>query len=121
MDEQEYLRMWYRSVEGLTQLQLVHPLLRGFANRLLFDKGILAEDKAATQLEFALSGGQKTNRKARWLEGFLSGSGLLLIYNPQLWQLIDKWVEQLTYTEFRSTLPCFEGHLPPFRIQNANK
>ncbi len=96
---------WYLSLRGLANTSMVHPMIKGLAIRLLFDKGGIGIDEAGIQLESALSIGQDSGKKALWIEGFLSGSAQLLIYNPSLWALIDNWITGLSYAEFNSTLP----------------
>ena len=41
---------------------------------------------------------------AQWLEGFLDGSGLILIHNHQLWNLIDGWLSDLNEEHFSDVL-----------------
>ena len=36
--------------------------------------------------------GQRAGQAAAWLEGFLHGSGLLLLHNETLWEILDQWV-----------------------------
>ena len=105
LNNRQYNDQWHLALNSLANSPLVHPLLRGFSNRLLFDKSKIKLKEASIQLQFALSIGQNTSKKVQWIEGFLYGNGLLLIYNTSLWQLIDQWVSNLSYTEFRSNLP----------------
>jgi hypothetical protein len=44
-------------------------------------------------------------KTAFWLEGFLKGSGLLLIHDETLWKLIDAWVEGVNPEQFIEILP----------------
>jgi hypothetical protein len=40
-------------------------------------------------------------------DGFLLGSGQLLIYDEVLWQIIDTWICQLSAEAFQQVLPMF--------------
>ena len=42
---------------------------------------------------------------ARWIEGFLHGSGLLLLHHAPLWKLVDDWVDNLSPDAFPEVLP----------------
>ena len=50
----------------------------------------------------------------RWLEGLLFGSGLLLVYQPTLWQIIDEWVAQLGEGDFKNVLPLLRRAFAKF-------
>jgi hypothetical protein len=56
---------------------------------------------------------------AQWLEGFLYGSGLLLLHHAELWQTLDGWVRGLQAETFGELLPLlrrtFSQFSPPER------
>ena len=74
-----------------------------------------------TRLYFALSSSSQALEVAQWLEGFLHGSGLVLIYHPALWQILDQWVSNLAISHFEEVLPVlrrtFSSFPPPERIK----
>ncbi|MGB5062225.1 MAG: DUF5682 family protein, partial [Candidatus Competibacter sp.] len=52
---------------------------------------------------------------AAWLEGFLHGSGLLLLHNEALWGILDAWVSGLSGEAFTPLLPLLRrtfAHFP---------
>ena len=53
----------------------------------------------------ALSKGNLPMHSAQWIEGFLHGSGLLLIYNEVLWAILDQWVADLSEERLMEILP----------------
>lgn len=97
--------IWRQALAGLSENPAAHPLLRGAATRLLFDRRELDLATAERRLQFALSVGGVAMDAAHWLAGFLPGSGLLLLHHPPLWALIDAWVSQLDPGVFTETLP----------------
>jgi hypothetical protein len=105
LDEAELEAYWLQALHQLRSRSGVHPLLRGLAVRLLFDRESISFEEAFRALSLALSPGEPPVYGARWMEGFLSGSGLLLLYHPPLWQLIDRWVTGMTSAAFREVLP----------------
>jgi len=42
---------------------------------------------------------------AAWIEGFLGGSGLLLLHDAALWRVLDGWVTALPADAFTTVLP----------------
>ncbi len=114
-----YLQQWYEALEKLSELPQVNSILRGACIRMLFDKERLDTESTATRMYFALSQADEATEAALWLEGFLHGSGLLLVHNPVLWNILDGWMEQLTLLAFQDILPLlrrtFSGFSRPER------
>ena len=48
------------------------------------------------------------------MEGFLHGSGLVLIHHPGLWQLLDNWIVSLTEPLFTGLLPLLRRTFSTF-------
>ena len=96
-----------------------HPLLAGICTRILLDKKQLEPEGAGTELSAALSKAAGATEAAEWLEGFLHGSGQLLIHTPALWQMLNEWLGTLPYEVFREALPVlrrtFSKFTPPER------
>jgi len=119
LDRSEHGDAWLQALEQLLLRPGVHELICGGALRLLFEKSRLPLETTRRQLHFTLSRSTPPQEAARWLEGFLHGSGLLLIHNPELWLLLDEWIGKLTPEEFQETLPVlrriFSNYLPAER------
>ncbi len=96
---------WLDALAGLITRADVHGLLVGRLVRLLLDAGRLDAADAGTRLHRALSVGSAPADKAAWVEGFLAGSGLLLVHDPTLLGLLDEWVSGLTGTDFLEAAP----------------
>lgn len=103
----------------------VHPRLRGLALRLMRDAGSCEETEVELQLCRALSRGNSAAESAAWLEGFLSGSGSLLIHDRSLLGSIHKWLLDLSDNTFQETLPIlrrtFGSFTPSERTQIASR
>ena len=60
-------------------------------------------------------------RAAAWIEGFLAGSGQLLLHDDKLWRLVDDWLVQLREETFVALLPllrrAFSAFTAPERRQ----
>ena len=95
------------------------PLISGRLTRLLLDAGRLAADDVASRMSRALSAGAPAPAAAGWAEGFLAGSGLLLVHDDKLLALADGWLAGLSAEAFAAMLPAlrrtFGEFAPPER------
>jgi hypothetical protein len=114
LGEAPLLQYWQQTLRHIAGAAGVHPLLQGGAARLLFDRSVLSQEEAGQIFSLALSTGNEPLFSARWIEGFLHGSGLLLIHYPPLWNLIDDWVSGLSEETFRQTLPLLRRTFSAF-------
>lgn len=105
LGDDDYKAAWNAALGKLAEQAAVHGLVAGRAARLLFDLGAMPEDEAALRMSQALSTAVDPTQAAAWLEGFLSGSGLLLLHNDALWRILDAWVAELAEDAFLQLLP----------------
>ncbi|MEM7104431.1 MAG: DUF5682 family protein [Bacteroidota bacterium] len=106
--------MWQTALTRLTAAKNINPILKGASTRILFDKGKLNVDETASLLSFGLSTANNSASSAGWIEGFLVGSGLLLIHQPKLWQIVDDWVAGIPEPEFVECLPLIRRSFARF-------
>lgn len=124
-------RMLARPMSGIQHLSTNNrraraaPLLLGRACRLLLDSDAIPSGEAQRQMELSLAGLDNTRLAGNWLEGFLSGSGLLLLHDNALWRIVDEWLHTLREEEFIHLLPVlrriFANYTPAERRQLARK
>ncbi|MGD0605592.1 MAG: DUF5682 family protein [Streptosporangiaceae bacterium] len=95
------------------------PLISGRLTRLLLDAGRLTGGDAGTRMSRELSAAAPAAAAASWAEGFLAGSGLLLVHDRKLLGLTDSWLAGLSDDAFAAVLPAlrrtFGGFAPPER------
>ncbi|MBI5914641.1 MAG: hypothetical protein HY842_04635 [Bacteroidetes bacterium] len=119
LNEATYFGQWFDSLHNIADNAHVNGILAGACTRILFDKKIFSEAETATRMRFALSRASPPLAAAQWLEGFLQGSGLLLLHNSALWNLLDEWVGELGEENFSDVLPLlrrtFSRFPPPER------
>jgi hypothetical protein len=96
---------WVGTLQRLAANETLHGLILGRSHRLLFDEHQIETDVLAASLSRSLSRAVAPDHAAAWLEGFLSGSGLLLLHQPELWKLLDAWVAALSGDHFTAVLP----------------
>jgi Family of unknown function (DUF5682) len=113
---------WHDAQRAVADLPAAPPLLAGRCVRLLLDSGMLTPEQAQQRMARALSSGPAA---VTWLEGFLRGSGTLLLRDEPLWRLIDEWLNGLGEGAFDAALPmlrrAFAQFTEPERRQMAAK
>lgn len=110
----EWLEPWRAALDRLGSRTDRHGLLVGRASRLLLDARALRVDECSRRLGFALSRGGDPTQAGAWVEGFLEGSGLILLTNDQLWQVIDGWLSAISADEFTVVLPLLRRTFATF-------
>jgi hypothetical protein len=114
LDEQPFITDWYQTLEKIATLPRANALLIGAAIRLLFDKEKMSTDTVAVQMRYALSSTIEALQGAQWIEGFLSGSGMILIHHNQLWDIINEWIGELKEEKFVDLLPLLRRTFSDF-------
>jgi hypothetical protein len=105
---------WLGCLRRIIDQETVHGVVRGRCARLLLDSGAIGIDEVARRLSLTLSRGNDPAQGARWLEGFLSGSGLLLIHDDKLLGLIDAWVAAIDPAVFQELVPLLRRTFATF-------
>jgi hypothetical protein len=118
----QQLRDWRAALRAVADLAGAVSILQGRCVRLLLDAGELTTAQAQQRLARALSAGPEA---VAWLEGFVRGSGSLLLRDEPLWNLIDDWLSSLSAETFEAVLPllrrAFSQFTGPEREQMGNK
>jgi hypothetical protein len=95
------------------------PVIAGRLTRLLLDAARVSADEAGLRMSRALSAAVPAPAAAGWAEGFLAGSGLLLVHDDKLLALADGWLAGLSADAFTAVLPAlrrtFGEFAPPER------
>ncbi len=105
---------WNATLTRLADDDTLHGVVAGRCTRLLLDDGKLDADAAALRLSRHLSRANAPAQAAAWVEGFLAGSGLVLIHQAQLWNLLDGWLASLTEDHFTEALPLLRRTFATF-------
>ncbi|CAG0935849.1 hypothetical protein TFLX_04699 [Thermoflexales bacterium] len=120
-----YTSAWHGVLKQLSDQQGLHGLIAGRCCRLLLNQGQLTASDAAQHMSLALSTANEPTQAAAWIEGFLRGSGLLLLHDEALWRVIDEWLVTLSADAFTQLLPLlrrtFSTFSRPERTQMGEK
>jgi len=96
---------WQETLGVIATVNSVAPMVAGYSTRLLVDYKLLAADELVKRFNFAMSSATPPATVAAWLEGFLKGSGTLLLLDEQLWHVVYGWVGGLDRETFTQVLP----------------
>lgn len=115
----EWSASWLEMLKKLVDLVGLHGLLAGRVCRLLLDRGLLDSEACAQKMWLALSTANEPVQAAAWIEGLLGESGLLLVHDEQLWQVVDHWVSTISSEHFTQILPLLRRSFA--RFSNAER
>lgn len=82
-----------------------HGIVSGRATRLLHDSGDWDAAIVERRLSQALSVGTEPSVGAAFVEGFLAGSGTVLVHDVELLGVVDRWLSSLSIDAFAATMP----------------
>ncbi|MGD1865410.1 MAG: DUF5682 family protein [Phormidesmis sp.] len=105
LQQEQHSKTWSAVLMQLCDRASMHGLIAGHSCRLLLDEDSLQGTEAARRLGLALSLANEPAQAAAWVEGFLQGSGLLILLDDSIWQVLDDWVTGLTNDAFTALLP----------------
>ncbi len=91
-------------LEQLAEQRRVHGLVQGRATRLLHDAGRWSPPAVEARLGRALTPGTPAAAGAAFVEGFLAGSGTVLLHDAQLRGAVDAWIASLTADAFEAVV-----------------
>ena len=118
LQKPDHLAAWRGALEQCVHSQ-VHALVAGRAVRILFEQEHWNVAQCAQALSLACTNPVDPLATAAWLEGFLRGSGLLLIVNDPLWHILNDWVRALPEAAFIELLPLLRRTFSSF--ENAER
>jgi hypothetical protein len=106
---------WKNVLRHLADSPNLHGLIAGRACRLLHEAQEIDAAEAARRLSLALSTANAPAQAAAWTDGFLRQSGLLLLHDEALWQVLDEWVTALSPDHFTTVLPVLRRIFATFQ------
>ncbi|MES3020743.1 MAG: DUF5682 family protein [Pseudomonadota bacterium] len=104
---------WLGALAQCVRVQ-VHALIAGRAVRILLEHEHWSVEQTAQALSLACTNPINPLATAEWLEGFLQGSGLLLVMNDDLWHILTSWVAGLPEAAFTELLPLLRRTFATF-------
>lgn len=105
LQDEGHLASWHEALGGISGADTLPPALTGRTTRMLLEAVVVDSATAGTRMRRATSRSQEPQHAAAWLEGFLRGSGMILLHDKSLWSVIDDWLCELQPATFTEVLP----------------
>lgn len=114
LEDEGHSALWHSTLKRMADQRQLHGLIAGRCCRILFDQSLLTAEEVSTKVGLALSHAGEPEQAARWVDGFLRGSGLVLLHNSALWEILDGWVASLKSDLFTRLLPLLRRTFSTF-------
>ena len=124
LENEAHLEEWRKTLSHIiddSKGSAVHGLIQGRGMRLLFDASFLDRNAVEHAMFRALSQANEPADAASWLQGFLQGSGTILVYDEPLLKMLDGWVAEMTDEHFTSVLPLLRRTVSTFQYGERRK
>jgi len=105
---------WHEALIRLADQSGLHGIVAGRCTRFLLLDGVFSTDDAVRHLSLSLSHAADPAHSAAWCEGFLQGSGTLLVNDEALFQIVDQWLCSLADEHFQQQLPIIRRTFATF-------
>jgi hypothetical protein len=112
---------WQQTLTVVAAAKNTAPLIGGYATRLLADYKLITGDELVKAFFYAMSTATAPAIAAAWLEGFLKGSGTILLIDNDLWGVVNNWVDQLDEEIFTQVLPLLRRTFSSFSHPERRK
>jgi len=121
LDDPAASQEWYRAMHLVADRQGMTGLLAGRAVRLLYDASRIDGEELGRRMGLALTPGVPPAEAAAWLDGVLSGGAMLLIHDPVLLGLLDRWIASIPADSFTDVLPLLRRTFSNFEGPERRK
>jgi uncharacterized protein DUF5682 len=114
LQNEELTQEWHEALHKLASQNGLHGLLAGRCVHLLFKASAMTAIETSKRLSLALSRGVDPAYSAAWCEGFLEGSGTLLVHDVTMLGIVDEWVSNLSMEHFIQQLAALRRTFATF-------
>ncbi|MBE7170696.1 MAG: hypothetical protein INR73_08900 [Williamsia sp.] len=115
------LSQWKQVLELVSTNPGSSPVLAGYALRIMADQKWIHGDELVKNFALRMSRLNDTRLSAAWLEGFLKGSGTMLLLDEDLWTVVNGWVAGLDDRIFMEVLPLLRRTFSKFTKPERKK
>lgn len=121
LEDDDATKVWIDTLDVIVHKDGIHHIIRGCTTRLLLDAEHFSTEEATIRLSRELSITNDPHDVASWIEGFLRGSGMILIYDHRLWNLLYTWVQSLDKELFDELLPFLRRAFSKFEYSERRQ
>ncbi len=121
LQKNEITQEWQHTLSIISTNKNTSPVIAGYSTRLLTDHKIISGEELIQLFYYAMSQATAPSIAASWLEGFLKGSGTILLIDQDLWSVVNSWVEKLEEDVFVQVLPLLRRTFSEFSKPERRK
>jgi hypothetical protein len=121
LQQADITELWQQTLHLISSGKNTAPVIAGYSTRLLADRKLLDGEQLHQAFYYAMSQATAPSVAAAWLEGFLKGSGTLLLIDENLWLVVNDWVKQLSEDIFTQVLPLLRRTFANFTSPERRK
>ena len=121
LQQADITQQWQQTLTIIATEKNTAPVIAGYTTRLLADFKLIIGDDLVKAFYYAMSSATAPGIAAAWLEGFLKGSGTILLIDQDLWNVVNSWVEQLEEEIFIQVLPLLRRTFSNFSKPERRK
>lgn len=121
LQQNDITLLWQQTLVVVSGSKNSSPVIAGYSTRLLADHKLIAGDDLVRAFYYAMSTATAPATAAAWIEGFLKGSGTLLLLDNDLWSIINEWMKQLEEDVFTQVLPLLRRTFSNFSQAERRK
>ncbi|THU37097.1 hypothetical protein FAM09_19285 [Niastella caeni] len=121
LQQTDITTQWQQTLQSIVGAGNTSPMIAGYATRLLADYKLLEGDALVRVFHYAMSAATQPDQAAAWLEGFLKGSGTILLIDNNLWNLVNNWIDTLDEETFTRVLPLLRRTFSSFSAPERKK
>ncbi len=114
LDNNQHIDDWQAVLQRMAELDTLPGVIVGRCYRLLENANVVDSGAVSTALSQALSKAMDPQQTAAWLEGLLAGSGLMLLHDDGLWEVLDEYLCQLHPERFEELTPLLRRTFATF-------
>jgi hypothetical protein len=121
LQQQDITGQWQKTLQVISDNSNAAPAICGYTTRLLTNAKLLEGESLIKVFHFRMSPSNAPGTSAAWLEGFLRGSGSILLLDEDLWSLVNSWVDTLDAQNFTQVLPLLRRTFSNFSPSERRK
>lgn len=103
--DSEFIELWNQECLKLSNLNIVHPMIRGYVWKKLLESEVLTQQEFERELNFQFIFQKETQKTASWIEGFLHQTSSFFLFEEITLDAMNKWLMDMEEEGFMSTLP----------------
>ena len=121
LQEEELDQAWSATLQKIADTDQATAIVSGYCTRLLTNQKILEGEALVKKFHYRMSVHAMPDQCAAWLEGFLKGSGTILLLDQELWGVVNQWVHLLPEETFIEVLPLLRRTFSAFNAVEKRK